>query len=107
MSCPVPQQTAVGVVIEKNIAVSTGGRCETSTHVGGPAPMAKAGPESWNVGDTQYRLAATYYLALPEGIQYTIEYEVPNANQLDGVTEARANEMAFPLMRYAYEHGSY
>lgn len=101
---------AVFCIVAAALAIAslgTGCRCETSSHTGGHAPMAKAGPESWLIHGTQYRVAATYYLALPEGMQYTIEYEVPNAKQLDGMTEAAAYEMAFPLMRYAHEHDSY
>ena len=103
-------KTLVAIFSATAIALSlgTGCRCQTSAFSGGPAPpMAKAGPESWDVEGVKYQVAATHYLALPEGLQYTIEYEVPDAKVLEGMTDAKGHDMAFPLMRYAYDHRSY
>ena len=86
---------------------SVGCRCQTSGSAGPFLPMAKAGPEVWRVDASEYRVAATYYLALPKGLQYTIDYRVPDEVKVEGMTEAAAYDLAFPLMRYAYEHESY
>lgn len=71
--------------------------------------MARSGTEAWNIGGKKYKIAATYYLALPQGLQFTIEYELPGAaaTTLAGISDADAYDIAFPLMRYACEHRAY
>ena len=63
--------------------------------------MAQAGPETWTVEGTRYPIASTYYLALPEGLQYTIDYEAPATLDLAQLTDARAFEAVAFLMRHA------
>jgi hypothetical protein len=65
--------------------------------------MAVQGPEVWTIDAQQYKIDATYYLTLPEGLQYTIDYELPTSVKLPHEAEA-ALAIAFPLIRYAYEH---
>jgi hypothetical protein len=69
--------------------------------------MAKSGPESWSIDGTQYAVTATYYLALPDGLQYTIDYQAPASLDLDNMTDARAFEAAGPLMRHAVSANRY
>ena len=75
-------------------------------HTAGHGPMALEGPSTWSIGGTPYRVSATYHLALPEGLQYTIDYELPAATPLPKEQEP-ALAFAFPLMRHAVESGLY
>lgn len=66
--------------------------------------VARQGPESWAINGVPSGIDATYYLALPEGLQFTIEVPViesPRSN------ESAALEQAWPYIRYAYEHKLY
>jgi hypothetical protein len=65
--------------------------------------MAQQGLETWAIDGTSSRIDATYYLALPQGLQYTIEVPVESVPE----SESAALEMAWPYMRYAYEHKLY
>ncbi len=71
-----------------------------------PAP-ATAGPGEWEVDGTPYTVTTVYVLDLPEGLQYTIEHPHPFGPADANMDDARALEIAFPLMRHAYEKGLY
>jgi hypothetical protein len=63
-------------------------------------PIAPLGSETWDIDGTPHQVAATYYLHLPEGFQFTIEVPVSGTPPTD---EAAALVQAWPYMRYAYE----
>jgi len=69
--------------------------------------MAQSGTLTWNIGGKDTQVANTYFLTLPEGLQYTVEYEVPNEVDLTSITDQQAYDLAFPLMQYAFEHHLY
>ena len=66
-------------------------------------PIAPMGPEIWQINGSPRRIDASYFLALPEGFQFTVE--VP----FDSVPsdKAKAKELAWPFIRYAYEQRLY
>jgi hypothetical protein len=66
--------------------------------------MAQSGTLTWNIGGKDIQIANTYFLTLPEGLQYTVEYEVPNGVDLTSIADQQAYDLAFPLMKYAFEH---
>lgn len=69
--------------------------------------MARLGAETWDIDGKQYVVATTYYLALPDGLQFTIEYEPKDGLDATSLTGEQAFEAAFPLMKYAFEKGLY
>ena len=73
----------------------------------GHNPMAQSGPEVWQIGERKYEISSTYYLALPEGLQFTIDYPYTFSTSPSELTEEQALQAAMPLMRYAYETGVY
>jgi hypothetical protein len=79
----------------------TGGRSGAGASAGPWLPMAKTGPESWTVDGTEYRVTATYYLVLPDGLQYTIDYEAPPGLDLEHMDDARAFAAVAPLVQHA------
>jgi hypothetical protein len=73
---------------------------------GGGAPaveIARTAPETWTVDGRPWRIEGTYYLDLPEGLQFTIDVPVADVP----ATMRAAEEMAWPVVRYAYEKGLY
>ncbi len=80
---------------------------QAAVTTGGYSPMARSGPEQWRINDKTYNIEATYYLALPEGLQYTIEYPWTFASEKNRMNDKRALEISFPLMKYAYEQELY
>jgi hypothetical protein len=62
-------------------------------------PIAPRGPETWLVDGAPHRVDASYFLDLPEGLQFTVE--VPLAAVPSD--EAEATELAWPFIRHAYE----
>jgi hypothetical protein len=62
--------------------------------------MAQQGPESWVIDGASRHIDATYYLALPEGLQFTVEVPVESVPDNDSA----AQEQAWPYIRYVYEH---
>ena len=62
------------------------------------APMAALGPETWTIEGKQWQIESTYYLALAEGLQFTIESPVEKVPGLEAV----ALDEAWPLIRHAY-----
>ena len=73
----------------------------------GNTPFAREGPEQWRIDGQVYRVESTYYLRLPDGLQYTIEYPWRFRPSEEAMNDDRALETAFPLMKHAYENGLY
>ncbi len=61
------------------------------------------GPQVLAFRGNVYNIIATYYLKFPDGLQYTMEYQVPASVEVIDVTEEQAYELAYPLMRGALE----
>ena len=75
---------------------------------GGRAPMGRQGSEVWKIDGKTYQVAGTYCLKLPEGFQFTIEYPWQFGDfKNKKMDDARAIEIAFPLMKHAYEKELY
>ena len=72
-------------------------------------PIAQQGAEQWTIDGKTYRIKSTYYLRMPTGaLQYTVEYLCDDCTKiLEGITEEKAIDATFPLMKYAYERGIY
>ena len=69
--------------------------------------MAQSGALTWTIDGKETRVANTYFLALKEGLQYTVEYEVQSEADLSSINDQKAYDMALPLMKYAFEHRLY
>ena len=67
--------------------------------------MAWSGQETWDINGRAYEIRATYYLGLPAGLQYTIEYPYAGADAI--FNDAEALKVAWPVIRHAYEAGLY
>jgi hypothetical protein len=74
---------------------------------GGHHVLAKEGPENWKIGGQWYRISSSYYLRLPVGLQFTLEYPHKFDSAAAPMNDERALEIVFPLMRHAYEKGLY
>lgn len=70
-------------------------------------PIARTGPEEWNIDDAHYSIVETYFVDLPEGLQYTIVYACDLPNDLRSIGREAALVAAFPIMAHAYESGRY
>jgi hypothetical protein len=57
----------------------------------------------WVIDGKATQIASTYYLALPEGLQFTIETPVETIPYV----ESDAVDEAWPLMKHAFEKGIY
>lgn len=77
-----------------------------SGHTGGYSRIVPQGQETWTINGRPYAVAATYYLPLPEGLQYTIDYQLPPSLDVPH-DDTNALAIAFPLIAYAYESGLY
>jgi hypothetical protein len=100
----------LGVWAALTLVVSTlpACRCESVPDPAeGHASMDRGGATTWNIGGRDYAIQDTYFLVLPEGLQFTIEYEVPPGVDPTQLTEEQAYEIAFPLMKHAYEKRLY
>ena len=77
--------------------------------IAGGHPMGRSGPEQWTVEGQRYAISDTYVLALPEGMQYTIEYpyDPPDGSPPRPRTVPNALRVACPLMRDALATGRY
>jgi len=96
---------AAGVLVLSTLLAC---RCESSPGAGGgAAPMARGGATTWNIDGKDYAVQDTYFLVLPEGLQFTIEYEVPPGIDPTQLTDEQAYEVAFPLMKHAYDERLY
>jgi hypothetical protein len=82
-------------------------RCEPTPDAGPKTslPIAASGPQVLAFRGNVYNIITTYYVASPDSIQFTIEYEVPSSIDVIGISDERAYEVAYPLMRGAVEHG--
>lgn len=94
------------LLLQSSCYLRCGGPAVTSGHTAGAAPMATQAPAVWNIKGKTYQVGSTYYLALPEGLQFTIDYELPAEIELPQDTEA-ALAIALPLMQHAVESGLY
>jgi hypothetical protein len=90
-------------LLQSSCYLRCGGPSTGSGHTAGHNPMAISGPETWTIGGKNHHVQATYYLALPEGLQYTIDYQLPPDIALPSQNEP-ALAIAFPLMRHAFEN---
>jgi len=68
-------------------------------------PIAPSGSQVLAFRGKVYNVIDTYYLRYPEGLQFTIEYQVPSSVDIVGMTDEQAYEVAYPLMRGALEQG--
>ncbi|MDY6913749.1 MAG: hypothetical protein SVT52_04750 [Planctomycetota bacterium] len=73
----------------------------------GNVPLARSGVEQWQIDGQVYNVETTYYLRLPEGLQYTVQYPWRFQDSQGPMNDERALKVAFPLMKYAYEKGLY
>jgi len=74
-------------------------RCNANLGDGAsPTPMAATGSEVWTIEGKAWRIEATYYLARPEGLQFTVETPVEKVPAV----EVLALDEAWPLIRHAY-----
>ncbi|MCK4627285.1 MAG: hypothetical protein KAV00_18370 [Phycisphaerae bacterium] len=98
-----------GLIAHSIIAISLSYSAPQAAVTIGYSPMAQSGSEQWQIDGKEYRIESTYYLALPEGLQYTITIEYPWKFEGPEVpmNDERALEIVFPLMKHAYEKGFY
>jgi hypothetical protein len=81
-----------------------GGGCEK----GAKLQMASKGPEVWWVDGRAYGISSTHYEYGPPGsVHYVVGFQVAAESDLFGVNEQSARALAWPILRYAYEHDSY
>jgi len=71
----------------------------------GNRPLGVGGSEQWVIDGKTYRISSTYHLQLPEGFQFTIEHPYRFGQAHRSMNDARALEIALPLMKYAYANG--
>jgi len=75
---------------------------------GGVPQMARNGPEVWRVDGHAYRISSTHYEHGPhDSVLYAVGFRVAAESDLLGVNEQTARALAWPILRYAYEHNSY
>jgi hypothetical protein len=68
-------------------------------------PIAPSGPQVLAFRGNTYDVIDTYYLRYPEGLHFTIEYQLPYHVDIVGMTDEQAYEVAYPLMRGALDQG--
>ena len=71
----------------------------------GSQPIAATGPQVLAFDGNVYNIIATYYVAFPDRVQFTMEYEVPASIDVIAVSDERAYHIAYPLMRGAIGQG--
>lgn len=81
-------------------------RCGVSPTIG-PKTFAEYGAETWTIDGTDYAITRSYVISFPEGAQYTVEWDCNCPDELRGIDEAAAQELAAPLFRYAVESGAW
>jgi hypothetical protein len=70
--------------------------------------IAKNGPEVWWVDGRAHRIASTHYEHGPhDTVLYVVGFRVAAESDLFGADEQTARTLAWPILRYAYEHRSY
>ena len=67
--------------------------------------MGQYGAEQWQIDGRTCRVTGSYYLMLPQGIQYTIEYPWLFRPGDPPMIDEQALQIAFPLMKHAYQQG--
>ena len=79
------------------ILFSLGCNVNVGSNTSGHSPMAKQGPETWEINGRKMDIISTYYLALPEGLQFTTEcpWKFGDPNQAMSQEETMID--AFPL----------
>ena len=101
----------VGLTLHTLLAIFLPLSCGTlsSQAVGtaGYRPMAQSGAAQWVIDAKTYNIASTYYLRLPKGFQYTIEYPYRFSQPLKNMDNECTIKIVFPLMKYAYTSGLY
>ena len=102
---------AVGLIAHAVLALflplSYGGSGAVPVGTAGNQAMARSGPEQWIVDGESCKIASTYYLRLPEGLQYTIEYPYSFRNSDTDMNDDRALAVVFPIIKHAYTNGLY
>lgn len=73
----------------------------------GNQPFAQSGSEEWVIDGKTYCISSTYYLRLPEGFQFTIEYPYRFVQADTHMNDERALEIVFPMMKHAYRSNLY
>ena len=83
-------------------------RCESVPDPAeGLASMDRGGATTWIIDGQDYAIQDTYFSVLPEGLQFTIEYEVPPGVDPTQLSDQQAYEIAAPIMQHAYEKRLY
>ena len=73
-----------------------------------PLEMARKGPDVWRVDGRDYGISFTQYEYGPPGsVLFVVGFRVAAESDLFGVNEQTARTLAWPILRYAYEHRSY
>ena len=102
---------SVGLILHTILALASPISCGAApgqpAGLGGRQPLAVGGPEQWQIDGRTYDVSSTYYLPLPEGLQYTIEYPRDFTSADADMNDERALQIVFPLMRHAYASGLY
>ncbi len=89
------------------VLFSLGCNVNFDSNTSGHSPMARQGPETWEINGKKMDITSSYYLALPEGLQYTIECPWKFGDPNRAISKEEAMNAAFPLIRYAYEKELY
>jgi hypothetical protein len=67
-----------------------------------PIAGTATGAEQWIIEGRSYNIKSSYFLVLPEGVQYTVTYQLPPAQV--GVEDEQAELLAFPIMVHIVEN---
>jgi hypothetical protein len=70
-------------------------------------PIAQSGSEEWVEDGKTYKIASTYFLQLPQGFQFTINYPYPFTQADANMDDNRALAIVFPIIKHAYTSGLY
>jgi hypothetical protein len=95
----------VHAILALLLPLSYGAGTPAAVGTAGNQLLAQSGPEEWIVDGKAYKIASTYYLRLPEGFQYTIEYPYRFSQTDRNMDDDRALAAVFPLMKHAYTNG--
>ena len=69
--------------------------------------IAQTGRETWNIAGKEYQIESTYIIIFKNGVQYTINYVCDENIDIDSLNKDKALEIAFPIIRYAYDNDLY
>lgn len=102
---------AIGLILHAVIAlafpIQSGGGGAPPIGAAGLSGMGRTGSYEWQIDGRTYHVNSTYYLLLPEGVQYTIEYPYSFDYANRQMTDEQALVIAFPLMKYAHQSRVY